>query len=213
MLCRSFLCRSLVCGTRRHMANRQRSQRTSCARSPRRARRTVSPARKLRAPILSICAGVVTYYDPSIGSHRALVRSRCDRNDLCRSCRRFDRGSLPWNIGGCAWRERRWRVCSHHCTPPDQGGWPRSVLPANPPRPSLTLMKSGILDSQWIEVEGVIRSFRRVQHNVALQLAMDGGTVTLSWSRRRAPNYSGLGRRKSARPCQCRPDVQHQTCR
>ena len=67
-----------------------------------------------------------------------------------------------------------------------------SALPANPPRESLSRLVAGTEASQWIEAEGVVRSFVEYEHNVMLQVAMEGGAVTVVMVKEAGADYSGL---------------------
>jgi len=136
--------------------------------------------------------GVVTYYDPSIGSHRASLFVHDATGTIYVEAVEGLIGDLSpgtlVDVHGVSGAGEFGPIIAH----PQIKVVGHSVLPANPPRPSLTLMETGILDSQWIEAEGVIRSFVEYEHNVALQLAMDGGTVTVVMVKEAGANYSGL---------------------
>jgi diguanylate cyclase (GGDEF)-like protein len=136
--------------------------------------------------------GVVTYYDPSIGSHRAAMFVHDATGTIYVEAAEGLIGDLSpgtlVDVHGVSGAGEFGPILAH----PQIKVIGHSVLPANPPRPSLTLMETGIFDSQWIEAEGVIRSFVEYEHNVALQLAMDGGTVTVVMVKEAGANYSSL---------------------
>jgi diguanylate cyclase (GGDEF)-like protein len=66
-------------------------------------------------------------------------------------------------------------------------GLPRNARPA-----SMGQLLSGVLDSQWIEFEGRVRAVRLKAHNVALEIATDGGIVSAASVRQAGANYDAL---------------------
>jgi diguanylate cyclase (GGDEF)-like protein len=66
-------------------------------------------------------------------------------------------------------------------------------------------MKTGILDSQWIEVEGLIHSVAEYRHNVMLQLEMDGETVSVVMVKEAGANYSAMVDAKVRIHANCSP--------
>jgi diguanylate cyclase (GGDEF)-like protein len=65
-------------------------------------------------------------------------------------------------------------------------------LPANPLKVTLAQMLTGSLDSQWIEIEGRVRSVGFTPHNVALEIATDGGSLNAVSVRQEGVNYESL---------------------
>ncbi len=68
----------------------------------------------------------------------------------------------------------------------------QSALPANPLRVSLTQMLSGALDSQWVELEGRVRSVHFTGQIVALQIATDDGSFDALSVREQGVDYDSL---------------------
>ena len=136
--------------------------------------------------------GVVTYYDPNIGSHRAALYI----HDATGTIYVEAAIGMIWDlspgtlieVNGVTGPGEFGPIVAH----PQIKVIGRSALPANPTRPSLTLMKTGILDSQWIEVEGLIHSVAEYRHNVMLQLEMDGETVSVVMVKEAGANYSAM---------------------
>jgi diguanylate cyclase (GGDEF)-like protein len=52
-------------------------------------------------------------------------------------------------------------------------------LPANPPRPTLTQLLTGVEDGQWVEVEGVVHSIAEDEGHISLQLTMADGVISV----------------------------------
>ena len=78
-------------------------------------------------------------------------------------------------------------VSSNHVRPVGQ-----SSLPANPPKITLTQLLSGVLDCQWVEVEGRVRSAHVGLNNVVLGVAGDGGMLTAVTVRQHGVDYDSL---------------------
>ena len=68
----------------------------------------------------------------------------------------------------------------------------QSSLPANPPKTSLTQLLTGVLDCQWVAVEGRVRSAHVAQHNVVLGFASEGGMLTAVTVRQEGVDYESL---------------------
>ncbi len=65
--------------------------------------------------------------------------------------------------------------------------------PPAKPRPATSgQLLSGVLDSQWIEFEGRVRAVRLTAHNVGLEIATDGGTVSAASVRQAGADYDAL---------------------
>ena len=144
--------------------------------------------------------GVVTYYDPSIGSKRAVLFVHDATGGIYAelvegSIEDLTPGTLV-DVRGVSGAGEFAPIVNH----PQIKVIGHATLPANASRENLSRLKSGALDGQWIEAEGVIRSFvavgdgRRDRNGSHCQ---EGGRRLFR-----------LGRCKSTRPCQCRPDVQ-----
>jgi diguanylate cyclase (GGDEF)-like protein len=68
----------------------------------------------------------------------------------------------------------------------------QSGLPANPVRATLTEMLSGAMDSKWVEIEGRVRSVHFQPHNVALEIATEGGSFDAVSVRQNGVDYESL---------------------
>ena len=68
----------------------------------------------------------------------------------------------------------------------------RTPLPPNPPRVSLTMLKTGAYDAQWIEVEGSIHRVIEYPHSVTLLLEMLDGPIAITMIRDPGATYSNL---------------------
>jgi diguanylate cyclase (GGDEF)-like protein len=136
--------------------------------------------------------GVVTYFDPSIGSRRAALFVHDATGSIYAEIAEGSTGDLPpgtlievRGVSGAGEfapivARPQIRVIGH------------SSLPANPRRESLTGLATGAEDGQWVEAEGLIHSIVEYGHNVTLQLAMPGGTATVVMVKEAGANYSGL---------------------
>ena len=67
-----------------------------------------------------------------------------------------------------------------------------SRLPENPPRVALSRLLTGVFDCQWVEVEGRVRNVHLEPHNVILEVAAEGGTLTAISVRQPNANYDAL---------------------
>ena len=67
-----------------------------------------------------------------------------------------------------------------------------STLPATAPRVGLTRMLTGEEDSQWVEVEGVVRSISDLGEDVILHLALGDGNTAATTVREAGADYTGL---------------------
>jgi len=136
--------------------------------------------------------GVVTYYDPSIGSKRAVLFVHDATGGIYAelvegSIEDLTPGTLV-DVRGVSGAGEFAPIVNH----PQIKVIGHAPLPANASQENLSRLKSGALDGQWIEAEGVIRSFVEYRHIVALQLVMDGGTATILIVREAGAVYSGL---------------------
>ena len=68
----------------------------------------------------------------------------------------------------------------------------QSHLPAAPHKTTLTLLRTGALDCQWVEVEGRVRSVHRRPYTVALKIATGDGTFDAVTPRRDGVDYEAL---------------------
>ena len=136
--------------------------------------------------------GVVTYFDPSIGSHRAALYIHDATGAIyVEASKGMIKDLTPGTlieVNGVTGPGEFGPIVAH----PQIKVIGHSVLPANPARPSLALMKTGILDSQWIEVSGIVHSVAEFRHNVMLQLEMEGGTVSVVMVKEESAKYSAL---------------------
>jgi hypothetical protein len=135
---------------------------------------------------------VVTYFDPTIGDHRAALSVSDATGSIYIETPEGLVKDLPYgtlvDVHGVSGAGGFSPVVEH----PQIKVIGHSKLPAHPPRPSLALMQTGIFDSQWVEAEGVIRSFIKFNKHVVLHLAMEGGTVNVSMVKEAGANYSSL---------------------
>jgi len=68
----------------------------------------------------------------------------------------------------------------------------RSHLPANPPRVSFSQLLSGVLDGQWVDVEGRVRNVHLQAQNVILEIAAEGGSFPAVTVRQPQADYNAL---------------------
>jgi diguanylate cyclase (GGDEF)-like protein len=136
--------------------------------------------------------GVVTYFDPDYGTGYAAIFVHDSTGSIF--VRPLSTSILPipagtvvdvWGVSGPGGFgpivvRPRLRAIGH------------SHLPANPPRESLSRLENGSEDAQWVEVEGTIHAVFEYSHSVTLQLAMEGGTVSVTLVREPGATYSGL---------------------
>lgn len=67
-----------------------------------------------------------------------------------------------------------------------------STLPQHAPRASLSHMLTGADDSQWVEVEGVVRSVAEWGKDVVLELALRDGSITATTVKETGADYGRL---------------------
>jgi diguanylate cyclase (GGDEF)-like protein len=67
-----------------------------------------------------------------------------------------------------------------------------SGFPANPHRPTLARMLSGLEDGQWVEVEGVVHKVVVDEYHAYLQLTMADGTIPIITVRKPEADYFAL---------------------
>ena len=136
--------------------------------------------------------GVVTYYDPSIGSKRASLFVHDSTGSIYAELPEGIVGDLSpgtlIDVRGVSGPGEFAPIVAH----PEIKVIGHSPLPTNAPRPSLTRLKTGAEDSNWVEVEGVVYSAVEYEHNVTLQLGMEGGTVTVVMVKEAGAAYSSL---------------------
>jgi diguanylate cyclase (GGDEF)-like protein len=65
-------------------------------------------------------------------------------------------------------------------------------LPANPLKVSLSQMLTGALDSQWVQIDGRVRSVKYNSQNVAINIATDGGSLNAVSVRQPGADYESL---------------------
>ncbi len=65
-------------------------------------------------------------------------------------------------------------------------------LPTDAPRVTLTYLRTGASDAQWVEVEGVVHSVQEADGEVTLQLAMADGIITAKTLKEELHDYSNL---------------------
>lgn len=65
-------------------------------------------------------------------------------------------------------------------------------LPANPLKVSLSQMLTGALDSQWVQIDGRVRSVKFNSQNVAINIATDGGSLNAVSVRQPGADYESL---------------------
>jgi len=136
--------------------------------------------------------GVVTYYDPSIGSKRASLFVHDATGGIYAEIAEGSIGDISpgtlIDLRGVTGRGEFAPIVAH----PQIKVLGRSGLPANPRRESLTRLASGAEDGQWVEAEGLIHSVVEYGHNVMLQLVMPDGTATVVLVKAPGATYSGL---------------------
>ncbi|MGB0065877.1 MAG: hypothetical protein WBP85_15645, partial [Terracidiphilus sp.] len=65
-------------------------------------------------------------------------------------------------------------------------------LPRNPTQVSLVRLLTGVLDCEWVQVEGRVRNVRLEPHNAILEIAAEGGSFTAITLRESGADYDGL---------------------
>ena len=68
----------------------------------------------------------------------------------------------------------------------------QSHLPANAVQATLTRLLTGALDCQWVEIEGRVRSVHLSPHDVAVEIATSGGSLTAVTVREDGVDYESL---------------------
>jgi diguanylate cyclase (GGDEF)-like protein len=68
----------------------------------------------------------------------------------------------------------------------------RAPLPPNPPRVSLSLLKTGVEDAQWVEVEGSVHRVIEYAHSVTLRLELPDGPLSVTMIKDQNATYSDL---------------------
>lgn len=68
----------------------------------------------------------------------------------------------------------------------------RAPLPANPPRVSLAILKTGEEDAQWVEVEGSVHQVQEYANSVTLRLEMLDGPINVTMTKTPGATYSNL---------------------
>ena len=85
-----------------------------------------------------------------------------------------------------------------------------SALPAAAPRVGLTKMLTGEEDSQWVEVEGIVRSVDMSGMDVVLRLALGDGNIAAVTVKEAGVDYAGLIDARVALRGTCSPTFNHQ---
>jgi diguanylate cyclase (GGDEF)-like protein len=67
-----------------------------------------------------------------------------------------------------------------------------SHVPRNPPTVTMTQLLSGSLDSEWVEVEGVVRSVLLTNRSAVLTIETIGGSITATTLRASGQDYDAL---------------------
>ncbi len=135
---------------------------------------------------------VVTYYDPYIDVRHAAIFVHDASGGVfvsipARPILSIKPGTLVDITGVTNAGDYAPVVSSNHVRPIGQ-----SSLPANPPKVTLTQLLSGVLDCQWVEVEGRVRFAHVGPNNVLLGVAGDGGMLTAVTVRQQGVDYDSL---------------------
>lgn len=135
---------------------------------------------------------VVTYYDPYIDTRHAAIFVHDASGGVfvsvpARPILSIKPGTLVDITGVTNAGDYAAVVSSDQVRPVSQ-----SSLPANPPKVSLTQLLTGVLDCEWVEVEGRVRSAHVGPNNVVLALAGDGGMLTAVTVRQQGVDYDSL---------------------
>lgn len=135
---------------------------------------------------------VITYYDPSIGSRRASLfvhdATGAIYVELPEGAVRNLAPGMLLDVRGVSGRGEFAPIVAR----PQIKIIGHSDLPAHPPRVSLTQLKAGIDASEWVEAEGLVHSVTEYEHNVILQLAMEGGNITVVMVKQAGADYDQL---------------------
>ena len=135
---------------------------------------------------------VVTYYDPYIDVRHAAIFVHDASGGVfvsvpARPILSIKPGALVEITGVTNAGDYAPVVSTNQVRPVRQSG-----LPANPPKVTLTQLLSGVLDCQWVEVEGRVRSAHVGPNNVVLGVAGDGGMLTAVTVRQQGVDYDSL---------------------
>lgn len=68
----------------------------------------------------------------------------------------------------------------------------RSALPPNPPKETMTHLLTGVEDTQWVELEGLVKSVQRSGENITLKLSTGDGEVAATTVREPGADYDAL---------------------
>jgi len=135
---------------------------------------------------------VATFFDPSAGSKRAYLFVHDATGGIFVELAEGSTGELPpgtlLDIRGVSGPGEFSPIVAH----PQIKVIGHAALPANPRRETLTGMATGIQDSQWVLVDGLVHSVVEYGHYVTLHLAMEGGTVSVVMIKETGAIYSGL---------------------
>ena len=135
---------------------------------------------------------VSTFFDPSVGSRRAYLFVHDATGGIFVELAEGSTGDLPpgtlLDIRGVSGPGEFSPIVAH----PQIKVIGHSPLPAYPRRESLTGLVTGIKDSQWVVVDGLVHSVIEYGHYVMLHLAMEGGTASVVMIKEAGATYSGL---------------------
>jgi diguanylate cyclase (GGDEF)-like protein len=140
--------------------------------------------------------GVITYFDPDFGSgqpaiffHDATggiyIRQICDKT--CKPAGQLFVGALV-DVQGVSALGGFGPVVGN----PQFRVLGRAPLPANPPRVSMAILKTGKEDAQWVEVEGTIYRVIENGHSIVLVLEMADGPIIIVMMKTPGATYSNL---------------------
>jgi diguanylate cyclase (GGDEF)-like protein len=137
---------------------------------------------------------VITYYDPYLSHHpgrpcvmvtdatgsiylslAADIRRPLKAGMLVEVTGRSDPGDFAPNIS-----QARIRVMG------------RSALLANPPQKTMTQLLTGAEDSQWVELEGLVKSVQKSGENITLKLSTGDGEIAATTVREPGADYDAL---------------------
>ncbi len=136
---------------------------------------------------------VITYYDPFLNHPRRPIIMVTDRT-----------GSIYVGIAGETDMPLKPGVVVEVNGESDPGDFGPNIshatvrivghapLPPHPPRVSMTHLLTGSEDAQWVEMEGVVKSFEIVGGNVTLKLALADGEMAATTVREPGADYARL---------------------
>lgn len=135
---------------------------------------------------------VVTYYDPNAGSGLVSMFVNDGTGGIWVSLRSnmlpsLSAGTLVDVTGVSGNGKFAPVVASPHVRIIGHSHLPEKAIPV-----TRSNLFSGLYDSSWVEVEGVIHSFSLADHTVTLHLQMTGGNVNVVMVREAGANYSSL---------------------